>query len=44
MAAINLRDEAYYMEEADALRAAMAQGRHGGNGPEVEDEDGEHGE
>ena len=41
MTAINLRDEAYYLEEAQKLQEAAEQGRHGGNGEEVE-EDGEH--
>lgn len=40
MTGINLRDEAYYLEEAEALRQAAEQGLHNGNGEEVED--GEH--
>ena len=33
----NLRDLAYYQEEARQLQKAVEAGRHGGDGPEVED-------
>ena len=47
MLEVNLKDTAYYLEEAAALRDADARGRHGGTGPEVpaeelEEDDGEY--
>ena len=38
------RDSAYYQEEAAALRHAHDIGRHGGNGPEVPEDELEAGE
>ena len=40
MTGINLRDEAYYLEEAERLREVAERGGHSGKGEEVED--GEH--
>ena len=34
----NLEERQRLMEEAQALMQAVREGRHGGNGPEVEDE------
>lgn len=35
--AYNLHDLAYYEQEAEMLRQAAEQGRHGGEGEEVDD-------